>query len=294
MADWSIDELMCVLMAREIRDGDWVNHGAVVPLAGAALMLAKHTHAPALDFFYLGTVFNSVDPEQADLARLMTEPELAYRSSRALISHYDIMSFTLRGNCGFQFLRPIQIDAEGSVNVSVAGPPEAPRYRFHGIAVADAMVLVQRVGLYTTEHDQRVFPERLGFRTGNGHTDGGRWRQRVGAPGAGPVSVVTPLCVMDFETPSRRARIRSVHPGVSAEQVQAATGFELEVAGEIQESAPPTEDELRVLREVVDPLGTRRLEFKELRAEAARGIEASRQNNADAIGARYGHSATQG
>src|SRR5687768_11777192 len=104
---------MCALMAREIRDGDWVNHGAVVPLAGAALMLAKHTHAPSLDFFYLGTVFNSVNPAEHDLSRLMLEPELAYRSAPALISHQDILSFTSRGNCDFQFLRPIQIDAYG-------------------------------------------------------------------------------------------------------------------------------------------------------------------------------------
>jgi glutaconate CoA-transferase subunit B len=269
MADHTLDELMCALMAREIRDGDWVNHGAVVPLAGAALMLAKNTHAPSLDFFYLGTVFNSVDPDATDLSRLMVEPELAYSSSRALITHYDILSHTLRGNCDFQFLRPIQIDAEGSVNVSVVGDPEAPRHRFHGIAVADAMVLVRRVGLYVTEHDQRVFPERLAFRTGTGHVDGGRWRDTVKPPGQGPVSVVTPLCVLDFETPERRARIRSVHPGVTVDEVRAATGFELAVDDRLTESEPPSAEELRVLREVVDPLGVRRMEFKQWRAEVA-------------------------
>jgi acyl CoA:acetate/3-ketoacid CoA transferase beta subunit len=273
VTDFTLDELMCALMAREIRDGDWVNHGAVVPLAGAALMLAKHTHAPSLDFFYLGTVFNSVNPAESDLSALMTQPELAYTTSRALISHYDILSFTLRGNCGFQFLRPIQIDAYGSVNVSVIGSSEAPKYRFHGIAVADAMVLVQRVGLYVTEHDPRIFPEQLTFRTGNGHTEGGSWRTKVGAPGAGPVSVVTPLCVMDFDTPDRRARLRSVHPGVTVEQVQEATGFELVIPPDVPESGPPTAKELSVLREVVDPGSTRKLEFKALRAQVAKDLE---------------------
>lgn len=265
--DHSLDELMCALMAREIRDGDWVNHGAVVPLAGAALMLARHTHAPTLDFFYLGTVFNSVDPGESDLTRLMLEPELAYRSSRALISHHDILSLTLRGNCGFQFLRPIQIDAYGSVNVSVIGTPEAPKHRFHGIAVADAMVLVQRVCLYVTEHDPRVLVEDLAFRTGTGHVDAGAWRERVGAPGEGPVSIVTPLCVLDFDTPDRRARLRSVHPGTTIDEVVAATGFDVVVPDDVPESEPPTAEELRVLREVVDPLGTRKMEFKRWRAE---------------------------
>lgn len=266
--DYTIDELMCTLMARELRDGDWVNHGAVVPLAGAALMLAKQTHAPALDFFYLGTVFNSVTPEEKDLSRLILEPELAYRSSRALISHYDILSFTLRGNCGFQFLRPIQIDAYGSVNASVVGDLDHPRYRFHGIAVADAMVLVQRVGLYVTEHDPRVLVDELAFRTGTGHVDHGAWRKTVGAPGRGPVSIVTPLCVFDFDSEDRRARIRSVHPGVTVERVLEATGFEPVVPDDVPDSAPPSVEELRVLREVVDPLGTRQTEFKEMRVQA--------------------------
>lgn len=275
MPEYELDELMCALMAREIRDGDWVNHGAVVPLAGAALMLARHTHAPNLDFFYLGTVFNSIDPAESDLARMMFEPELAASTSRGLISHHDILSLTLRGKCDFQFLRPIQIDAEGSVNVSVIGTHEAPKYRFHGIAVADAMVLVNRVGLYVTEHDPRVFVEQLSFRTGTGHVEAGAWRRRVGAPGNGPVSVTTPLCVMDFETPERRARLRSVHPGVSVEEVVAATGFELVVPDSVPESEPPSAEELRVLREVVDPLGTRRAEFRQWRAETSARLAAA-------------------
>jgi glutaconate CoA-transferase subunit B len=279
LSDHTLDELMCALMAREIRDGDWVNHGAVVPLAGAALMLAKHTHAPTLDFFYLGTVFNSVNPSENDLSRLMLEPEQAYRSSRALISHYDILSFTLRGNCSFQFLRPIQIDAYGSVNVSVVGDRERPRHRFHGIAVADAMVLVQRVGLYVTEHDPRVLVDQLSFRTGTGHVDGDLWRKRINA-GGGPTSIVTPLCMFDFETPDRRARIRSIHPGVTVEEVLERTGFKPVVPDRVPESVPPSPDELRILREVVDPLGTRQTEFKDLRAEANARIAVERQRMA--------------
>jgi glutaconate CoA-transferase, subunit B len=275
-SEHTLDELMCTLMAREINDGDWVNHGAVVPLAGAALMLAKHTHAPRLEFFYLGTVFSSVGPAVTDLARLMLEPELAYRSSRALMSHRDILSLTLRGGCDFQFLRPVQIDQVGNVNTSVIGELRAPKHRFHGIAVADAMVLVRRVGLYVTAHDHRVFPERLSFQTGTGNDDAGRWRARVGAPGAGPASVVTPLCVLDFTAPEGRARLRSVHAGVTVEQVQEATAFELVVPDEVPESLPPSELELEVLREIVDPLGTRQMEFKDLRAAANERLAAQR------------------
>jgi glutaconate CoA-transferase subunit B len=272
-AEYDLDELMCVLMAREIRDGDWVNHGASVPLAGAALMLAKHTHAPNVDFFYLGTVFNSVNPAVTDLGRLMLEPQLAYTSSRALMSHADVCSLTLRGNADFQFLRPIQVDQVGSVNTSVVGSVEAPRYRFHGIAVADAMVLVRRVCLYVTEHEPRVFPASLAYRTGTGHVEEDRWRASLAAPGAGPAAVVTPLGVLDFEGPERRARLRSVHPGVTVDEVRAATGFELWVPPDgVPESVPPTAEELHVLRDVVDPLAIRHLEFKRLRAAATQRL----------------------
>ena len=276
-AEYELDELMCALMAREIRDGEWVNHGASVPLAGAALMLAKHTHAPNLEFFYLGTVFNSVNPAVTDLGRLMIEPELAYSSSRALMSHADICSLTLRGHADLQFLRPIQVDRHGNVNTSVVGTRAAPKYRFHGIAVADAMILVKRPTLYVTEHDPRVFCEPLTYRTGTGHGDGDpHWRARLGAPGGGPSAVITPLCVIDFETEGRRARLRSVHPGVSVAEVCDATGFDLVEPPDLAESVPPTELELSVLREVVDPLATRHMEFKNLRAAASERIAAQR------------------
>lgn len=276
MPEYELDELMCVLMARQVRDGDWVNHGAGVPLAGAALMLAKHTHAPNLQFFYLGTRWNSVDPAVTDLGRLTVEPKLAYSSSRALMSHHDILSLTTRGFCDTQFLRPIEVDPYGNVNTSVIGTREAPKYRFHGIAVADSMVLVRRPVLYVTDHDDRVFREQLTYRTGTGHAERDRWRERIGAPGGGPAAVVTPLGVLDFKTEDGSARLRSVHPGLSVAEVQAATGFELDVSAAV-ESEPPSERELQTLRELVDPLATRHLEFKALRGAArARILESER------------------
>jgi glutaconate CoA-transferase subunit B len=285
-SEYTLDELMAAVMSREIRDGDWVNHGASVPLAGAALMLAKHNHAPNIDFFYLGTVFNGISPSETNLTELMLRPELAYVSTRALISHYDILSFTLRGGVDLQFLRPLQIDANGSVNVSVIGDPSAPRYRFHGIAVGDVMLTAKRPVLYVTEHNTRTFVSTLSFCTGLGHVDGDEWRKRIAAPGnpGGPAAVVTPLCVLDFDTPDLRARIRSVHPGVTVEEVQANTGFELSASGAAEQTEPPTERELQILRDVVDPLATRQMEFKATRAEAHARIAVERRARRDGHG----------
>jgi glutaconate CoA-transferase, subunit B len=272
MSEYTLDELMCVLMAREIRNDDWVNHGAVVPLAGAALMLAKQTHAPAVDFFYLGTIFNSVNPSELNLMEMWADPRLAYTSSKCLIAHADILNWTIRGGCTLQFLRPLQIDQYGSVNVSVVGDPKAPKLRFHGIAVADVMITCARPILYTTEHNHRTFPPRLAFRTGLGHTDGDEWRHRIRAPGNGPYRVITPLGTLDFETDDHSMRLRAVNPGVTPEQVQAETGFPLVIPESVEENVPPTAHELRVLREVVDPVGIRQTEFRELRAAANQRI----------------------
>jgi acyl CoA:acetate/3-ketoacid CoA transferase beta subunit len=274
MSDYTLDELMCALMAREIRDTDWVNHGAVVPLAGAALMLAKQTHAPRADFFYLGTHFNSVNPTALNLMDMWADPRLAYTSSKCLISHADILNWTIRGGCTLQFLRPLQMDRFGSVNVSVIGDPAAPKYRFHGIAVADVMVTCERPIVYTTEHNERTFPAELSFRTGLGHTDGDGWRRLIRAPGGGPYRVITPLATLDFETEDGGARLRALNPGVEVEEVVANTGFDLEVPDEVERNPAPTAEELRVLREVVDPVGIRQTEFKETRAAANQRIAA--------------------
>jgi glutaconate CoA-transferase subunit B len=273
---YTIDELMCVLMARQIRNGDWVNHGASVPLSGAALALAKRLHAPDLDYFFLGTVFKSISPAETDVSRLILQPELVHASSRASISDADIIDWTLRGGCDFQFLRPIQIDRYGSVNISVVGSPAAPRYRFHGIAAADAMVLVKRICLYVTEHTPDVLCETLAYRTGLGHVGGGAWRRRLGAPGGGPETVITPLCVLDFETPDRCARLRSVHPGHAVDSVVEATGFKLVVPDDVPESAPPEDRELTVLRQEIDPLGVRQLEFRSMRTAAEERLAQAR------------------
>lgn len=269
---YSLDELMCVQMARDIEDGDWVNHGAVVPLAGAALMLAKNTHAPNLNFFYLGTVFNSINPSTPDLAAMLIDPTLAYTSSRALISHHDIVNWTAKGRCDLQFLRPLQIDRVGSVNVSVIGTPDRPKARFHGIAVADVMITCRKPVLYVTEHNHRTFVRTLAFCTGLGHTENGAWRRRMNA-GPGPYHVHTPLCVFDFEPGTGFARLLRLNPGVTVEEVISNTGFEVVVPERVEQSPAPTAEELRVLREVVDPHGTRQLEFKETRAAANARID---------------------
>jgi glutaconate CoA-transferase subunit B len=263
-----LDVLMAVVMSRQVRDGDWVSHGASVPLAGAALFLAMELHAAGVDIWIQGCV----NPSNHNLADALLAPELIFETAAAHLSQTEIINFTLRGHATFQFLRPLQIDRFGNVNVSVVEREGKPPLRFHGVATGDALNAVRRVCLYVTEHSPRTFPERLTHRTATGHHDGSDWRAAAGLHPAGPDSVVTPLAVLGFDA-GRRLELRSVHPGTSVDEVVAATGFELAVHPDVHETPAPTDAELAAL-ERVDPEGVRRLEFAGTRAAVLRHLAA--------------------
>lgn len=260
---------MAVAMAREIRDRDFVASGTGVPLAVAAMMLAKRAHAPHLSYFFQGTL----DAAYAGPAAVHVDMPRIFRSAVAAVSYQTILDLELRGRVDFHFLRPVQVDCHGNINGSVIGSLERPRLRFHGLGLGDVVGLVRRVCLYLTEHSPRVLPQHLDFRTGLGQGEGERVRASAGLPGGGPVALVTPLCVMDFQTPDHRARVRSVFPEVTLEEIQTRTGFDLNVDS-ASPLAPPTEAELATLNEL-DPLRARRLEFRAWRGEARRRLAAA-------------------
>jgi glutaconate CoA-transferase subunit B len=266
-----LDELMAVIMARQIRDGDFVSHGASVPLAAAALMLAMELHAPNADFFYQGTITTL----ERDPAKMMLDLEAIYAEAPAFFNQAQVLDYELRGGGDFQYLRPLQVDRYGNVNTSLVGTLADPKYRFHGIAVADAMTIVDRVCIYVTEHTPRVFAPELAFRTGVGHAGDDEWRTTLGVPGRGPSVVISPYALLDFEGPEHSMRLARLMPGVSAEQVVEATGFELAIADDLAEIEPPSAAEIEALHRL-DPMATRRLEFREWRDEVRERLAADR------------------
>jgi glutaconate CoA-transferase subunit B len=257
-----VEDLMAVALAREVADDDFVSHGSGVPLAGAALLLARALHAPGVEFFYDG----AITPAARSLDELGSG-SAALRGASGFMSQAQIIDFELRGGCDLQFLRPAQIDSRGNVNVSLIGSLRKPRRRFHGIAVADAMTVVRRVCLYATEHTPRVFVDRLDFRTGVGHTEDDAWRSSLRVPGGGPSKVITPLATMDFGGPGRTLRLVSLMPGATVEQVRQGTGCALAIPASVAAFAAPSEAELTALG-AVDPHRSRGLEFPALRAAA--------------------------
>ena len=154
------------------------------------------------------------------------------------------------------------MDRFGNVNNTVIGPYDQPKVRLPGGGgMADLGCMIPNIFLWSTTHNDRTFVDKLDFRSGIGWGDGGDHRQQLGLPG-GPQLCVTNLCVFDFDPVSKGMRLQSLHPGVEAAQVHDATGFEvLMPRHDIPTTALPTLEELRIIREEIDPTAMRLKEF---------------------------------
>ncbi|WP_018657052.1 CoA-transferase subunit beta [Actinomadura flavalba] len=144
---------------------------------------------------------------------------------------------------------PSQIDASGNTNISCVGPWERPARQLLGSRGGPGNTRLSTTSYWVPRHSTRVFTEAVDFVSGVGH-DRGAHEIRA---------VVTNLAVLDFGGDGRM-RLRSVHPGVGVDDVVAATGFALGVPDEVPETRAPTAEELRVIRDVLDPGGLRERE----------------------------------
>jgi glutaconate CoA-transferase subunit B len=262
--DYTVDELMVVTLARQFRSEDIVLNGTVSFIPVAAIMLARATHAPGLTWV-AGAVGVDADPEP--LSGNTLDPTM-WRRCVMYLPQEHMWSYVHRGVLETFCIRGAQIDKYGNVNNTVIGEYTHPRVRLPGSAgMGDMGSLDKRIFIWTTTHTPRTFVERVDFRSCAGYLDGGDARERLGLKN-GPQLVITNLCVMDFEPESKHMRLKSLHPGVTLDEVQAQTGFRLLIPEEIPPTEPPTVEEIRWLREVIDPRGMRKLEFRRAPARA--------------------------
>jgi len=144
-----------------------------------------------------------------------------------------------------------QIDRHGNQNISAIGDWKRPKAQLLGVRGAPGNTVNHPVSYWVPKHSPRVFTPRVDMVSGVGYDRGAR-ELRV---------VVTNLAVLDFRTPERVMRLRSVHPGVEVDEVVAATGFPLAVPGEVPVTRAPTAAELGLIRSRLDPAGTREREL---------------------------------
>jgi glutaconate CoA-transferase subunit B len=236
------------MAARGLRAGSSVFAGVGLPLLAA--VLARKTHTPRLMIVVEGGIF---DPEMLP-GRLPISTNEMRAAHRAMMfaTITDTFLYAQRGFLQYGFIGGAQVDRFGNVNSSLIGPHERPRVRLPGSGGANDIVSLCREVMVVTMHEQRRFVPAVDFITSPGHVAGADSRKAAGLHFGQVSRVITNLGLLDFDPESKQMRLEALHPGVTVEQVQAATGFELLVVDQLTTTEPPTADELALLRSL-DP-----------------------------------------
>lgn len=244
-------EMMIVAAARELENGATAAVGTGAPCAAA--MLAQKTHAPDLVILFEA---GGISPQLVEMPISVGDSRTFHWASKAGAMG-DVMDACARGNVDYTFLGGAQIDRYGNLNSTLIGTDhQKPKVRFPGSGGANDFASLCWRTMVMTVQDKRRFVEKLDFMTSPGWLDGGESREKNGLPkGTGPYRIITNMAVMDFEPVSKRMRVISVHPGFCFDDVQNECGFELLCAGIILNTPVPTDEELRILRDEVDPEG---------------------------------------
>ena len=247
MSAYTAAEMMIVASARQLA-GERVCFVGVGP-PNIACNLAKRTVAPDLELVYESGVFGSAP---ARLPLSIGDPTLV-TGSRQVTSMFELFAYYLQaGLIDVGFLGASQIDRHGNINTTVIGGYAAPKVRLPGSGGACEIAINARKVFVIMPQSKRSFVDAVDFTTSPGHLTG----RRPTGWGAGPSVVVTGLGVYRFAEGSGEMELASLHPGVTLEQVDENTSWQMRRAPDLAETAPPTEEELRLIREDLDPGGT--------------------------------------
>jgi glutaconate CoA-transferase subunit B len=249
MADYNPMELMICVSARNLEDGATVVVGTGAPCAAA--MLAQKTHSPNLCIMF----------EAGGGAPILPSMPISVGDSRTFhraimaSSMPEIMETCQRGMVDYTFLGGAQIDMYGNINSTMIGSDHAkPKVRFPGSGGANDLASLCWRTMMMTVQDAKRFTDKINFITSPGYLRGGNSRYEAGLPkGTGPYRIITNMAIMGFDQESKWMKVLSINPGYSRKDVQDNCGFELKWADSIADTDPPTADELRILREEVDP-----------------------------------------
>ena len=240
-------ELLAVMSARLLKDGQIVFAGVGIPLLAATL--AQGTHCPGLTILFEGGVIGpTIEPGK--LPPSTNEQRCTIRANMVL-SSTDVLLLLQRGYVDVGFMGGAQIDQYGNLNSSFIGDPLKPKTRLPGTGGGNDIASLAQM-IVAMKHEKRRFVEAVDFVTSPGFLRGGTTRRDSGLPAGGMYRVVTDLGLFGFDAETKRMNVVALHTGVTLEQVQDNTGFKLAQTGEIGVTEPPSERELGFLRKL-DP-----------------------------------------
>jgi glutaconate CoA-transferase subunit B len=245
---YSPSEMMAVVAARELRDGEVVFVGIGLP--NLACNLARATHAPNLVLIYESGAVGAV-PERLPVS--IGDPSLVTGSLMVCGMADVFQSLLQNGRIEVGFLGGAQIDRFGNINTTVVGAYEHPDVRLPGSGGAAEIAIHARRTVVISRLSRRAFPESVDFITSPGHRIRGHTRRELGMPGAGPVKVVTDKAILEADRGSGELVLAALYPGVEVGEVCEAVGWPLRSRPSVAVADPPTADDLILLRNVLDP-----------------------------------------
>jgi glutaconate CoA-transferase subunit B len=248
--DYTPSEMMIAIAARALAGVRVVFVGVGLP--NIACNLARRTVAPDLELIYESGVYGA---RPARLPLSIGDPTLV-SGATSVCPMADLFGLYLQaGRVDVAFLGGAQIDRFGNLNTTVIGDYSQPKVRLPGSGGACEIAINAGQVFIIMRLTKRAFVERIDFVTSPGHLGSASERTALGMRGYGPQWVFTDKCVFRFGEAEKEMTLSSLHPGVELTGVQAEVGWELNVAPDLHETVPPTSEELRRLREELDPQG---------------------------------------
>ena len=252
MYNYSLKEMMAIVAAREIKNGDIVFCGTGISMLAA--MAAKNINAPeSVIFFETG----AIDSQLEELPLAVGDSRVMYRTSAngGLADSFAFMQNPITGKHVVGILGAAQIDKFGNLNSTVIGDYFSPEIRFSGSGGGcDVASFVPRSIIFM-QHEKRKFVKKLDYLTSPGYLDGadsGSSRKKAGLPEGGPVMVVSNLGVMRFDDITKEMYLAGTYPGITTQKILDNMEFDIDVS-RAKEVLPPSEDELKLLRDKCDP-----------------------------------------
>lgn len=243
--DFTTDEMMTVAASRELKDGAVCFVGIGLP--SEAANVARATHAPGCFLIYESGTLGA----KPDVLPLSIGDGVLAEHADSVVSVPEVFNYWLQsGRVDVGFLGAAQIDRFGNINTTVIGPYDNPKVRLPGAGGAPEIAASAREVVVVLRHTPRAFVERLSFVTSVGYHEGGDSRDELGYTGSGPSVVITDLGLLRPDPETREFTLTALHPGATVEAAHEATGWELKVAEKVTTTEPPTEEELRVLRDL--------------------------------------------
>lgn len=254
MRNYTLEELMAVTLSKHLKDGEmgFVGVGTggkayirAIGIPAVASRLAQLTHAPNYTIMFGPEIDPLLDSDS--IPETNWEYDLINWPCRSQMPIEDALGIFKNHKLDVGMVSGVQIDQYANLNIVCIGDYFKPKVRLPGfLAQAELGCYAKRL-VAMMKHDKRTFVEQVDFVTCPGHN------RREGLPGGGVQLIISDLAVMDINPQTKRMRLKSVHEGVTVDRVRDNTGFELEIPENVPMTTPPTQEELEMIRNRIDP-----------------------------------------